>query len=202
MKIKARDFARPERVCYLSVTVMTERIAVLAAAALVLGLCMSAVSAEDRSFPAEVTGTIRSFDQQTQTFTIKVDEPARILTLAVGRDCKFETSGAPGGERILKPGARVKVSYFATIFTGNIAVAVAMTTTRYAHELRRSQAGAMSQNTGVSTTSRHRRFSFTSTTGLKAEFSVAASQARFGTRNELGSHEVSDRAQKPLPGNV
>jgi hypothetical protein len=134
MKIKARDFARPERVCYLSVTVMTERIAALAAAALLVGLCMPAISADDRSFPAEVTGTIRSFDQETQTFTIKVDEPVSILTLMVGRDCKFTTNGAPGGERILKPGARVKVSYFATIFTGNIAVAIAMTTPRYAHE--------------------------------------------------------------------
>jgi hypothetical protein len=67
---------------------------------------------------------IIGFNRTSQMFTIRVDEPARILTIAVGRDCKFKRHGTPAGEQILKPGAGVKVSYFATIFTGNIAVEI------------------------------------------------------------------------------
>jgi hypothetical protein len=59
-----------------------------------------------------------------QTFTIRADELARILTIGVGRDCKFKQNGATASERIVKPGARGKVSYFATVFTGNIAVEI------------------------------------------------------------------------------
>jgi hypothetical protein len=105
---------------------MTGRIAILSAAALLLGLWPCEVSADDRSFPLEITGTIRSFDEQTQTFTVEVDESAHVLTIAVGRDCQFTENGAPAGEEILKQGARVKVSYFATIFTARIAVDIAL----------------------------------------------------------------------------
>jgi hypothetical protein len=104
---------------------MTGRIAILSIAGLLLGLWPSEISAGDRSFPLEITGTIRSFDEPTQTFTIEVDESTRILTIAVGSDCKFTENGAPTGEEILRQGAQVKVSYFTTIFTGKIAVDVA-----------------------------------------------------------------------------
>ena len=82
------------------------------------------IAARGRSFPIKVTGTIIGFDRTNQMFTMRVDQPSRILRIAVGRDCKFKRHGAPAGEQILKPGARVKVSYFATIFTGNIAVEI------------------------------------------------------------------------------
>jgi hypothetical protein len=95
-------------------------------------ICVIAVSttfvghlaARGRSFPIQVIGTIIGFNRTSQMFTIRVDEPAHVLTITVGRDCKFKRHGAPAGEQILKPGARVKVSYFATIFTGNIAVEI------------------------------------------------------------------------------
>jgi len=95
-------------------------------------ICVIAVSttfvghlaARGRSFPTQVIGTIIGFNRTSQMFTIRIDEPAHVLTITVGRDCKFKRQGAPAGEQILKPGARVKVSYFATIFTGNIAVEI------------------------------------------------------------------------------
>ena len=77
-----------------------------------------------RSFPIEVTGTIRMFDRANHIFTFQSDRPARVLTIAVGRDCRFFHNGAPAGEWVLKRGARVRVSYFSTIFTGNIAVKI------------------------------------------------------------------------------
>jgi hypothetical protein len=104
---------------------MTGRIAILLAAALLLGLWPSEVSADDRSFPLKIAGRIRSFDEPNQTFAIQLDESATVLTIALGEDCTFTENGAPTGEEILKQGARVQVSYFATIFTGNIAVDVA-----------------------------------------------------------------------------
>jgi hypothetical protein len=76
------------------------------------------------SIPIEVTGVIRSFDKADQTFVIETDEPAKMLTVAVGRYCKFKQNGADTGEKILRRGARVKVNYFATIFTGNIALEI------------------------------------------------------------------------------
>ena len=82
------------------------------------------IAARGRSFPIEVMGTILQFNRPNQTFTIRVAKTGRILSIAVGRDCKFKQHGAPVGEQILKAGARVKVSYFATIFTGNIAVEI------------------------------------------------------------------------------
>jgi hypothetical protein len=126
MKTTAQNFSRSRKLVRTYVTFMTGRIAILSAAALLLGLWPSEVSADDRSFPLEITGTIRSFDEPTQTFTVEVDEFARVLTIAVGRDCKFTENGAPTGEEVLKQGARVKVSYFSTIFTGKIAVDVAI----------------------------------------------------------------------------
>jgi hypothetical protein len=126
MKTTAQNFSRsPERI-RTYITLITGRIAILSAAAILLGQWPSEVSADDRSFPLEITGTIRSFAEPTQTFTVDVDESGRVLTLAVGRDCKFTENGAPAGEEILKQGARVRVSYFATIFTGKIAVDVAI----------------------------------------------------------------------------
>ena len=82
------------------------------------------VAARGRSFPIRVIGTIVGFNRTSETFTIRVEESGRILAIAVGRDCKFKRHGAPAGEQILKPGAQVKVSYFATIFAGNIAVEI------------------------------------------------------------------------------
>jgi hypothetical protein len=93
-------------------------------AALLLGALPSHASARGRSFPIEITGTITRFDRATQTFTIQVDEPAGILTIGIGRDCKFKQNGAPTGEQILKQGTRVKVSYFSAIFSGKIAVEI------------------------------------------------------------------------------
>ena len=89
-----------------------------------LGVFAKHADARGRSFPIEVTGRVLTFDRANQTFTIRVDEPANTLTIAVGRDCKFKRNGVPANERILTPGARIKVSYFATIFTGNIAVEI------------------------------------------------------------------------------
>jgi hypothetical protein len=100
------------------------RIASLLVFALLLGALTDHALARGRSFPVEITGTITRFDRATQTFTIQVDEPAGILTIGIGRDCKFKQNGAPTGEQILKQGARVKVSYFSTIFTGKIAVGI------------------------------------------------------------------------------
>lgn len=47
-----------------------------------------------------------------------------LFTIAVRRDCKFIKNGTPAGEQILRKGARVRVSYFATTFTGKIAVKI------------------------------------------------------------------------------
>jgi DUF917 family protein len=93
-------------------------------AVLLLGILVVHAAARGRSFPIKVTGTIRMFDKANQVFTIQVDQPAGVLTIAVGRDCKFIQNGAPTGEQTLKKGARVKVSYFSTIFTGKIAVKI------------------------------------------------------------------------------
>lgn len=93
-------------------------------AASLVGIFVVHATARGRSFPIEVTGTITMFDKANHMFTIHVDEPSRILTIAVGRDCKFKHSGRATTEQILKQGARVKVRYFSTIFTGKIAVEI------------------------------------------------------------------------------
>jgi hypothetical protein len=93
------------------------------------------IAARGRSFPIQVMGTIVGFNRTSQMFTIRVLEPGRTLTIAVGRDCKFKEHGAPAGEQILKPGAQAKVSYFATIFTGNIAVEIELNPVRSKNSL-------------------------------------------------------------------
>jgi hypothetical protein len=81
-------------------------------------------SAKGRSFPIEVTGTIINVDWTNFEFTLRVDEPARILLIGLRRDCRFLKNGTPAKVDILKKSAYVRVSYFATIFTGNLAVEV------------------------------------------------------------------------------
>jgi hypothetical protein len=92
--------------------------------ALGLGLLATDVSARGRSFPIKVTGTIINVDWTNFEFTMRVDEPARLLVIGLRRDCKFLRNGAPAKSDILKKGTYVKVSYFATIFTGNLAVGI------------------------------------------------------------------------------
>jgi hypothetical protein len=82
------------------------------------------VLARGRSFPIEVTGTIINVDRTNHEFTLRVDEPARVLVIGLRRDCKFLKGGAPAKMDILEKGAYVKISYFATIFTGNLAVEI------------------------------------------------------------------------------
>ena len=82
------------------------------------------LAARGRSFPIEVIGTIVEFNRTNQTFMIRVGKPGRTLTIAVGRDCKFIQNGRSTGEQTLRKGARVKVSYFSTIFAGKIAVKI------------------------------------------------------------------------------
>jgi hypothetical protein len=100
----------------------------IVAASLVV-LFINEALARGRSFPIEVTGTIVAFDRATHVFTIQVDEPARVLTIAMGRDCKFKRNGATTSEAAIRKRARAKVSYFATIFTGNIAVEIELNPT-------------------------------------------------------------------------
>jgi hypothetical protein len=103
---------------------MTSRRNTACLIALLLGALPVHASARGRSFPIEVTGTILNVDRWRTEFTIQVDEPARILTIAVGRDCKFIRHGAPAQDDILRRGARVRVKYFSTIFMGKIAVQI------------------------------------------------------------------------------
>jgi hypothetical protein len=96
----------------------------IALVALGLGPIANDSFARGRSFPIEVTGTIVNVDWTNFEFTLRVDEPARILVSGLGRDCKFLKHGAQAKIGMLKKGAHVKVSYYATIFTGNVAVKV------------------------------------------------------------------------------
>jgi hypothetical protein len=95
----------------------------IVAASLVVPFINEAL-ARGRSFPIEVTGTILNVDRTNCECTLRVDEPARELRMGPRRDCKFLKNGAPAKTDILKKGAYVKVSYFATIFTGNLAVQI------------------------------------------------------------------------------
>ena len=92
--------------------------------ALGLGPFATNVFGRGRSFPIEVTGTIINVDRTNYEFTLRVDEPARVLVIGLRRDCKFLRNGALAKMDILRKGAYVKVSYFATIFTGNLAVEI------------------------------------------------------------------------------
>jgi hypothetical protein len=96
----------------------------VALVAIGLGPLATNVFARGRSFPIEVTGTIINVDRTNYEFTLRVDEPARVLVIGLRRDCKFLRNGAPTKIDILKKGAYIKVSYFATIFTGNLAVEI------------------------------------------------------------------------------
>ena len=80
--------------------------------------------ARGRSFPIEIAGIVTSYDRVNHTFTFRADGPDRNLTIAVGRGCKFKQTAASTEEQMLRPGARLKVSYFATIFTGDVAVEI------------------------------------------------------------------------------
>ncbi len=71
-----------------------------------------------------MTGTVTSVDKASQTFIVQTDEPAKIITIGLRWDCKLKRDGAPAGADILKKGAYVRVSYFATIFSGNLAVEI------------------------------------------------------------------------------
>jgi hypothetical protein len=93
-------------------------------AASLLGPFISQARARGRSFPIEVTGVIMSVNKTDHTFVIQVDDPAAVLILAVGRDCKFRQNGSPADENILQKGARMRISYFSTIFTGKVAVQI------------------------------------------------------------------------------
>lgn len=96
----------------------------VALVAIGFGPLATEVCARGRSFPIEVTGTIVNVDRTNRECTIRVDEPARVLRMAPRRDCKFLKNGAPANFGMLRKGAYVKVSYFATIFTGNLAVEI------------------------------------------------------------------------------
>ena len=88
------------------------------------GLFINHALARGRSFPIEVTGTIIHVDRSKAEFTIQIDEPARVLKIGVREDCKFTNVSAPAGIDVLRKGGRVRVRYFATIFTGNLAVEI------------------------------------------------------------------------------
>jgi hypothetical protein len=89
-----------------------------------LGPFISQAFARGRSFPIEVTGVIMAVNKSDHTFVIQVDHASAVLMLAVGRDCKFTQNGAPADENILQKGARMRVSYFSTIFSGKVAVEI------------------------------------------------------------------------------
>src|SRR6516165_4114421 len=106
---------------------MLRRFIIFCSAAFVtlgLGPLAAGVSARGRSFPIEVTGTINRVDTASQTFTMQTDEPAKIVAIGLRWDCKFKSDGALSGPHILRKSAYVKVRYFATIFTGNLAVEI------------------------------------------------------------------------------
>lgn len=103
---------------------MIHRSAAYLIAAFLFGPWLSHALARGRSFPIEVTGTVTSVHKASQTFTLQTDEPAKIVAIGLGWDCKFKRDGAPAGPDILRRSAYVKVSYFATIFTGNLAVEI------------------------------------------------------------------------------
>ena len=93
-------------------------------ALLLIAIYVVHTDARSRSFPIEVTGTIKLFERANQVLTIQVDQPVGVLAIAVARDCKFIQNGTLTGEQILKKGARVEVSYVSTIFSGKIAVKI------------------------------------------------------------------------------
>ncbi len=103
---------------------MVRRAPAYLVAAFLFGPLLSHALARGRSFPIEVTGTVTTVDKASQTFIVETDEPTKILTIGLRWDCKFKRDGTPAGPDILKKSAYVRVCYFATIFTGNLAVEV------------------------------------------------------------------------------
>ncbi len=85
--------------------------------------------ARGRSFPNEITGVITWVNTNESLFTLETDEPAGVLGLSVGYGCKFKRGGATADARILRPGARVHVNYFSTVFTGKVAAEVELNPT-------------------------------------------------------------------------
>lgn len=103
------------------------RFTILCSVALVafdFGPLATGVFARGRSLPIKVTGTIVSVDRKNHEFTLRVDKTARVLVIGLSRDCKFLKNGTPANTDVFKKGAYVKVSYFAKIFTGNLAVEI------------------------------------------------------------------------------
>ena len=93
--------------------------------ALQFGPLGCSVLAKGRCFPIETTGVIRSVDTAQKTCQVQLDEPSRILTIGYRRDCTFIRHGEQTkSPDFLKKGEHVKVSYFATIFTGNLATEI------------------------------------------------------------------------------
>ena len=90
---------------------------------LMVDTCPGELFARGRSFPGEVIGTIIQVDRLNKTFTIRPDGSAQILSIALGKDYKFKGAPAPR-EQVLRPGARLRVCYHATLFAGNIAVEI------------------------------------------------------------------------------
>ena len=103
---------------------MLRNLALAGLLTLVLCSSMPHVWARGRSFPQEATGVITSVEKGGLTFTFAADEPARILKLAVGENCKFSHAGAPADMGIIRRNARIRVGFFATVFTGRVAVEI------------------------------------------------------------------------------
>jgi len=93
-------------------------------AASLLGPFISHAAARGRSFPIEVTGVITAVNKTDHTFVIQIDKSACNLFMAVGRNCEFRENGALTSENILQKRARMRVSYFSTIFSGKVAVKI------------------------------------------------------------------------------
>jgi hypothetical protein len=104
--------------------VMPNNLLLISAAIFMATPFATVASARGRSFPTELTGTIQDFDRSTRTFILEADQPSKTLKIGLRDDCKFLESGRPAGAEVLRKGAHVKVSYFATIFTGNLAVEI------------------------------------------------------------------------------
>ncbi len=106
-----------------SLILMLNKLGLLWVAILMATPLATVASARGRSFPIELTGTIRDFNRSTQTFILEADEPPKTLRIGLRDNCRF-LGGGSSAAYILRKGAYVKVSYFATVFTGNLAVEI------------------------------------------------------------------------------
>lgn len=91
---------------------------------LFFALTTATALARGRSFLREATGVVTEVSNNGPLFTFAVDEPAEVLSLAVGRDCKFSHAGRATPAAVLRKGMRAKISYYSTIFTGKIALEI------------------------------------------------------------------------------